>query len=193
MGKRLELEGVKINFLTGVKYVRTNKRGQRIWLFKCDCGNTHEGVAGYVTFGCIKSCGCLQKTKAADHCRKLEGGPMKLEYGVASFHALYGSYKRNAKHANRGNFNLTQDQFKKLVDSICVYCGSAPHTRFLKSKNNGPYIYNGIDRVDNSIGYVLENCVTCCFECNRMKSNMSQQEFLAHIERIHNFQQTKSL
>jgi len=39
------------------------------------------------------------------------------------------------------------------------------------------YIYNGIDRVDNSLGYVKENCKSCCFRCNKIKRDMSLEEF----------------
>ena len=42
----------------------------------------------------------------------------------------------------------------------------------------------GIDRIDSSIGYVVENCVPCCTLCNRMKSNLSGREFIAHVDRI---------
>jgi hypothetical protein len=40
------------------------------------------------------------------------------------------------------------------------------------------YIYNGIDRVDSNIGYTLENCVPCCEAVNRMKMDLSKEEFI---------------
>ena len=47
------------------------------------------------------------------------------------------------------------------------------------------YKYNGIDRVDNKIGYELDNCVSCCIKCNKAKSYFGQDEFLNHIKKIY--------
>ena len=46
--------------------------------------------------------------------------------------------------------------------------------------------HNGVDRLDSSIGYEKFNCAPCCFKCNRAKDTMSSEEFIDHIERIHN-------
>lgn len=42
----------------------------------------------------------------------------------------------------------------------------------------------GLDRIDNSEGYVVGNIYPCCFDCNRMKSNKTKQEFLDYIKRL---------
>ena len=49
---------------------------------------------------------------------------------------------------------------------------------------NGDFIYSGIDRKDNEIGYTLKNCVPCCIICNRAKNSLSFDEFLAWIGRL---------
>jgi 5-methylcytosine-specific restriction endonuclease McrA len=37
----------------------------------------------------------------------------------------------------------------------------------------------GIDRVDNSIGYTPDNCVPCCTQCNRIKlDHLTYEEML---------------
>jgi hypothetical protein len=48
----------------------------------------------------------------------------------------------------------------------------------------GDYVYNGIDRKNNSLGYVSNNCVPCCSECNLMKRKMSVNQFLEHMRKI---------
>lgn len=78
-------------------------------------------------------------------------------------------YKRNAK-ARELQFDLTDDEFDDLIRSNCRYC----------KRSNA----NGIDRVNNSLGYVLENCASCCATCNIMKSDMSEDVFLAHCKKI---------
>lgn len=42
----------------------------------------------------------------------------------------------------------------------------------------------GIDRLNNDKGYTVENIVSCCSICNKAKSNLTMEEFLAWIERI---------
>lgn len=46
---------------------------------------------------------------------------------------------------------------------------------------------NGIDRLDSNIGYNIENCVTCCKQCNIMKNVWSEKDFLNKIKEIYEF------
>lgn len=87
------------------------------------------------------------------------------------------AYKSNAK-ARGLSWELTDEQFLELVTKDCTYCGHSQK-------------YNGIDRIDSSKGYTINNCVPCCTWCNVMKLNHSESEFLAHIRQIYNFQLEK--
>ncbi len=70
--------------------------------------------------------------------------------------------------------------YKMIGD--CFYCGK------LSGWPNGR---NGIDRVDSKIGYYPKNCVSCCKQCNRAKSDQTQNEFYEWIERIKNHLELK--
>jgi len=66
--------------------------------------------------------------------------------------------------------------FTKIKE--CHYCDKPipwhPHTS-INNKHNGTYL----DRKDNNIGYLKENCVVCCTRCNRMRSDkFSYEEFM---------------
>lgn len=50
------------------------------------------------------------------------------------------------------------------------------------------YVYGGIDRVDSSKGYTVDNCVSCCRECNVSKGTMSLEAFLRKLSRRKNLQ-----
>ena len=63
-----------------------------------------------------------------------------------------------------------------LIISDCSYCGK---------KSNWPNGRNGIDRVDSSIDYYPDNCVTCCKICNRAKSNSTIEEFKDWAKRLY--------
>ena len=61
--------GKKYNSLTAVEFVE-RRNGKPYWLFKCDCGKEKVIVAGNVTNGHVKSCGCLNSRQAKINGRK---------------------------------------------------------------------------------------------------------------------------
>jgi 5-methylcytosine-specific restriction endonuclease McrA len=92
-------------------------------------------------------------------------------------------YKRSAK--KRGLvFELSNDEFKSMTGSPCHYCGHPPSTIRNFGNANGGFIFNGIDRKDNALGYTIDNCVPCCFVCNRAKGTLSIDEFFTWIKRL---------
>lgn len=86
---------------------------------------------------------------------------------------FFRAYRNSAK--DRGyDFSLTFEEFVDVVSEPCWYCGE--YNRLGKM--------SGIDRVDNSAGYVTGNVVSCCGECNRMKGELSQIAFVTRIRLI---------
>lgn len=100
---------------------------------------------------------------------------------------LIKGYKSGAKE--RGySYSLSIDQFEELTTSNCFYCGMPPLQKYVHVKaKSHPYMYNGIDRVENNVGYQYDNCVPCCKLCNRAKGTMTQKDFLSMIESIYLF------
>lgn len=109
---------------------------------------------------------------------------MKIE-GESNFNLLYNGYKTHARSRNL-EFNLTKEEFRILTKGNCNYCNIEPSSIKTRKRCNGSYIYNGVDRKDNSIGYILENCTPCCGTCNSMKSNLSLEDFKNKIISIYN-------
>jgi len=73
----------------------------------------------------------------------------------------FNIYKKNASY--RGlDWDLNIDQVDILFSGICHYCGG---------------VKCGIDRVDNNVGYIIDNCVPCCTICNLAKRNLNVDEF----------------
>lgn len=71
----------------------------------------------------------------------------------------YSHNKSHAKHLGRA-WTLTKEEYNKLLQKPCTYC----HLPI------GKWGY-GLDRLDNSRGYELDNVVTCCKECNVARNN----------------------
>lgn len=80
------------------------------------------------------------------------------------------SYKRSAKARNI-NWCLSDEEFNSFWGKPCSYCDEPINTI-------------GIDRLDNSIGYLFENCTSCCSICNYMKMTFTKTEFIVHITKI---------
>lgn len=113
----------------------------------------------------------------------------KRKYGEASFNILYKGYRRNARIRNL-IFDITKEEFKILTQQNCFYCNEIPlqsvtaNSRF---SHNGNYFYNGLDRIDNTKGYILDNIAPCCGKCNLSKRNMSKDNFLDLVKKIYEF------
>lgn len=164
--------------LTALSYVKREGRTLAFWLCRCDCGK--EKIVGGLVLrnGRTKSCGCLQK----DTVSKLSSLPP----GQASFNKLYGKYKRRAIKGGRA-FDLSEDDFRKITKELCTYCGSPPMHEAYNKNMNESYIYNGIDRIDNKLGYVKDNYVSCCGTCNFLKHSLGINKFLSHIKKIYEY------
>lgn len=158
--------GEKYGFLTAIKYIETKKR-QAIWLFKCDCGNTKQTHMVTVKKGYCSSCGCKNKSIPE----------------LASFNCLYSGYKDRAP--SRGlTFDLSTDDFRKLTSSNCFYCNYPPKQVVKIRSLKTHYTYNGIDRKNNTFGYIMDNCVPCCKICNYSKSQyFTSEEFKSILDK----------
>lgn len=155
------------------------------WVCKCDCGKEVMIKSIYLRNYLTQSCGCLN----IEIRKKLNWQHPKtrrLPKGEAAFRRILKNYRQHSKKKNR-KFLLTNEQAKELFKSNCFYCGNIPNSISKPAWDTGNFVYNGIDRVDNTKDYTLDNCVPCCIWCNRMKLNKSQREFLFHIEKISNY------
>lgn len=153
-----------------------SRDGKTWWLCKCDCGNEKKIPAkNLIKDNCTKSCGCLVKEQNKKN---------RLPRGYASFNRLLCTYKIGARKRNL-EFKIDDDQFKKLTKQNCYYCGREPSTTQHSKNNSGDYVYNGIDRINNAKGYSLDNCVPCCFICNKMKMDLNVNDFFERIKNIY--------
>ena len=84
-------------------------------------------------------------------------------------------------------FKLTKNDFELLTKKNCYYCGGVPNNIQKALKGKEIYVYNGIERVDNTRGYLSKNCVSCCKKCNSFKLNTSVEDFLNHIKKIYEY------
>ena len=76
-------------------------------------------------------------------------------------------------------WELTLEQYSNLVAEPCFYC----------SNRLGPpsILGIGLDRLDNNMGYLPGNIVSCCGICNSIKGKFSSEEAKVMIEALLKF------
>jgi hypothetical protein len=168
-----DLTGQKFNRWTVLSFAKfcKDKSGQQRthWLCKCACGNIKEVYTNSLTSGKSTSCGCTKR---------------KLSYGQSAKHTTFTSYKGTAKRKGLC-FELNETQFTYITQQECYYCGKLPSNIAKGKKKYGEWIYNGIDRLDNLIGYKLDNVVPCCKNCNLAKRSLTEKQFLSLVKAIY--------
>jgi hypothetical protein len=177
--RRINRTGQRIGRLTVVSFSRSRQdvgdsgRKRLLWNCVCDCGNSTEIEGSNFYAGHTLSCGCLSREQQKE----------KAEKSGAAFSALLNEYKQSARK-NGVVFFLSDNEFRKLTSSDCYYCGQKPEGIRWSASRRESYSFNGVDRKEGILGYSLDNCVSCCWDCNEMKSDRSHEEFLNKIEKI---------
>jgi hypothetical protein len=177
------LIGKRFGRLSVIDRIKQPNHTRSIWKCLCDCGNETLLHTGHLTNNNTKSCGCYNKELGRQ--KVIDGiiGPQPKERGYAAMYYLYDIYRRNAKKRNYC-WDLTIEDFQDITSRNCYYCGVEPQQISLKRKGNGHYMYNGIDRKDNNVGYTLQNSMPCCGICNRAKMSLDYNEFKVWIQRL---------
>ncbi len=164
--------------------VRIGNQSVRQIGVRCDCGQHAAVRPTDLVRGKTKSCGCLQREKASNSGKLRRKAP-----GEAATNCVFNSYKQAARSRSLP-FELSREQVAGLIFDTCRYCGCGPQN--LMSRKTGMFgaiRYNGIDRVDNSEGYTVKNCVTACEMCNKAKRTMDAADFIVWVNRVHDHMQ----
>jgi hypothetical protein len=160
--------------LTGNKYGHWIVLGRGLsgketrWQVKCSCGTERQVPQSRLLSGDSCSCGCRFRN------RKSSGKNLRS--------LVLWSYKHNAK-TRRLDWELSNDEAYGLFESPCHYCGVVGSNCKIKNKRT-PYYYNGIDRMDNEVGYCSGNVVPCCGFCNIFKRAMPYEKFIAYLNQV---------
>lgn len=170
-----DLTSKKFGLLTVLKRAenRVTESGQikTYWHCRCTCGSEKIIYSNSLIAGRTKACGkCLR--------------PNRKPKGVAALRNVFCSYKGKCRRKNI-EFKLTEDEFFSLTKQNCYYCGEAPANLHGKIGFNGSCLYNGIDRVNNNLGYTSDNVVPSCKKCNLAKRTLSKEEFIKLVVKIY--------
>ena len=158
--------------LLTVESLKERKDKRLFYNCVCNCGNKTVVRGAYLRNGLTKSCGCIRQELGKESIKKL----IPIKTGEAAYNKLYRDYKYGAK-ARGYDFDITIIDFKNIIKQNCYYCNSEPNKIQKTYYSDEIIYYNGIDRMDNDLGYVLDNCLPCCTMCNQAKHNHSKDFF----------------
>ena len=103
-----------------------------------------------------------------EHCRALSRKYAKRSQSTIGYR--FRMYKSSAVQ-RKYVWAITRDEFESFWKKPCHYCGDSVATI-------------GLDRLNNKIGYIMSNLVSCCRPCNIAKQSMSPGGFVAHCRKV---------
>lgn len=112
------------------------------------------------------------KCKARQKLYVLKNHARLLAYRRSYGRTLAGKFAMLCSSAKVRNIKvqLSRKEFEKLVSSnACAYC-----------KKPLPETGGGVDRIDNRLGYTINNCSPCCKSCNHKKGCLEMAGFTGH-------------
>lgn len=111
---------------------------------------------------------CMKKRQAQYQRENPEKIKQRRERYEKTPENRYRKYKKGARRRGIA-FSLSFDEFMEFWQKPCVYC-------------NGQIETIGLDRVNNSLGYIMSNVFPCCSKCNYLKSGKTLDEFRRLVE-----------
>lgn len=185
---KIDWTGKSVRGFTAIKKTEKVSNGYSVWEARCNyCGKVKEFPSYYFKRG---HCSCECEGWQQEYADKI--GRKPLPNHQSHVNIIYNHYKRSAKERNL-SFDLTKGQVRKLIEQDCCYCGQKPIARYTAIGCAGEYEWNGIDRVDNTKGYTVDNCVPCCKLCNFGKRDLTIAEFSSWIERTYHMMKSKGV
>lgn len=167
--------GDVFGYMTVIEFSHKDKRWRRHYLCRCKCGVEKTVQGTLLRAGNTKSCGCWSKESARTRA---------FAHGVAAMNQVIAGYRHKADKSGIG-YHLTNPQFKAIATAPCFYCGSVLTNICRSPHGTGDFAYNGLDKIDPSKDYRINNVVPCCKRCNFAKSNRSQGDFIRWIKAAH--------
>lgn len=196
---RVDMTGRIYNYWKVLEPDIEKSKGKALyWKSEClKCKTVYSVWGANIRSGLSKQC-----AKCGNgHGHELQKGQIRTKRTPeeSAYHYLYNQLKKGAKKRNL-KWELTREQVRRLVTSSCAYSGHAPSLICFPLKHQGlsrkneteaKIVRGGIDRVDSSKGYTMDNVVPCCTTCNTAKMSMSAEAFEKYLLEAGQFQLNK--
>lgn len=139
-----DITGIKLNKLTAISFSHVDETRNCCWVFLCECGNEIIRKQKDFSYGSVKSCGCLVKSRPTE-VHGTHGRSGTLLYGIWTAMLARCKNKNNKKYHLYGGAGISVcDRWLKFEN-------------FLNDMGERPAGFT-LDRRDGTQGYSKENC-----------------------------------
>lgn len=166
---------------------RANKVEKSIENQNNDINSCRKCGKEYTSFETLNKKPSTKCPKCYDKQRTVEKqriGERIRDYAADKYRNIESAYKTHINDCKRRNIinELSFEEYKALVyDAACIYCSFSEAAKII-----------GIDRLDNNVGYTVDNSVSCCGDCNRVKYILHPEFFIEKALIIAEYQNNKS-
>lgn len=161
----IDITGQRFSRLLVLRRVENDQFNNACWECKCDCGNTVIVTGSSLRRGHTKSCGCLQKEKAAMVMSETMSRHHKTDHPLF---IIWGSIIKRCENPNC-------KAYKNYGGRGITICDEWRNSfeRFYQDLIDGYSPGLELDRIDNSKGYYKENCrwTTTKENCRNKRNN----------------------
>lgn len=169
--KRRNYAGETYGYLTAIEPTNRQSGGRILWKCSCNCPRYDCAKIVYIATNNFRHGG----TKSCKQQRT------SISMAIREY---YNRYKKDAKRHER-LFELSIAEFHSIIRLPCTYCNDKSIKHITRTDGKKWLIKaNGIDRVDNTLDYILTNCVPCCDICNYAKRDMQAQMYIDHCCKV---------
>lgn len=175
---RVDLTGQVFGLLRVLREADPHKP-YRYWWCLCECGKEVEIKQANLRAGRTTDCGCKRVYRYYPRVPREEENLGSESMGFSNYWSTFS----NLAHRRGLELSLSRKAVYDFTQMPCHYCGAVPSNR-VRYKKNKWFVYNGLDRIDNSIGYEIGNVVPCCWKCNVAKGAGTVDEFREWVKRI---------
>jgi hypothetical protein len=172
VAKLIDLTGRRFGKLTVIERAPNNRHKQALWICRCDCGSEHAVVGQALTKGAVRSCKCSWRVAGSNN-RRWKG------YGEVP-----GRYWTSVERAARLRglpVEITIEfawQLFLAQERRCALSGVAIQFSRI-ARTTVAEATASLDRIDSNRGYTPGNVQWIHKALQRLKNNLSEQEFLS--------------
>ena len=147
MPKKIDLTGVKRNKLQVIKLDHIDKRHNKVWLCKCDCGNYTTAKTYQLNNGSKQSCGCAMKENMKKVATKHSLSRSRI-YRIYTNMVVRCTNPNDIEYKNYGGRGIRICD--EWVDDFMAFNDWSMANGYKKNLT--------IDRIDNNGNYEPSNC-----------------------------------
>lgn len=174
------LVGLKFKKLLVLKRISSNRNGSVTWECICDCGNKTIYSTSHLTRSKspVVSCGCFRKASGNQHKDFKGHGEIPKRWWYSRIERELKCSKKRKSLESSLTIEQAWDLFLKQ-NKKCSLSGLE-----LIISNNTQINTASIDRIDSSIGYVIDNIQWVHKHINFMKRTYSQEHFISMCKKV---------